>query len=314
MLTRKNLLWKLIIVICIIVAGVITGLVVMQVCGVSNAEAKEMHREITPRIVEAFNFDAAIKKARSEETAKRVTKKQPSIIEIPRRKIRTYTWESSATSRAKLLMVLPEDHDTATLIAFLRVCIAEADGNPSDCIGIWQVIKNNRRQTCARTAPGGRRITECDVDGETFLSSLRRHQRHILGYIPLRNRRATWISKMDLDCDNPPDEYQSKLPEDERLNLWDSRYQKRCQQTIMLGYHLMKNELPPSKPGHRYNWLPGRPITWGGRCESKKASCDDAMACSRGLRRIDSDTFNAFWRKRLPDEGPDPICIKLGYS
>lgn len=313
MLTRKNLLRKCVIALCVIVAGVVTGLVVLQFCGVTDANAEVERRDVARTHVpkmKVFDFDAALKQAKAEEAAKRLENpvKQVKIDKRPRRKLKTYRWESVPDTRARIWNIPEDDHDEATLTAFLRVCIAEADGEASDCIGIWQVIRNNRRRTCARSAPGGKRITQCDENGETFLSSLRRHQRHVLGYIPLRNRRAAWISKMTLDCENPPEEYTGTL------NQWDARYFKRCNNAITLGRHLMKGELPPSKPGHSFDWLPGRPITWGGRCESGKASCDDKVACSRGLIRLETDTLNAFWRRRAEGEGPDPVCVKLGYE
>lgn len=277
-----------------------------------SAQAVEGTRNVkreVPVETEEFNFEDRIKSIRVEEELPTVEKVIVPVIKRSPRKIHRYTWESSADIRAKIWNIPEEDQLDSTLTAFLRVCIAEADGNTSDCIGIWQVIRNNRRRTCARAQPGGKRITECDENGETFLSALRRHQRHILGYIPLRNRRATWISKMTLDCETPPEEYP------DNLNQWDAQYFNRCTQTIALGQRLMKGKLPPSTPGHRYSWLPGRPITWGGRCESKKASCDDRIACARGLVRIpDTNTYNAFWqRARTPDE-IDPICAKLGYG
>lgn len=227
------------------------------------------------------------------------------------RKIRRFQWESPAETRGKLWNIPEEESEEATLEAFLRVCIAEADGNPQDCVGIWQVVKNNRRRTCDRG--NIRRITECiEGEGETFLSALRRHQRHVLGYIKARNKRAVWISKMTLDCENPPDEFFAGLPEDARLNQWDSRYQKRCSHVVELGRYLIKGELPPPRPGQTLAWLPYRPITWGGRCESGKASCDDQIACARGLNRIPgTDTFNAFWCRpgqRGCPEGIDPVC------
>lgn len=233
-----------------------------------------------------------------------------------RRRVRRFRWESPLETRGKIWNIPQEESDEATLTAFLRVCIAEADGNPQDCVGIWQVVKNNRRRSCDRGMI--RRITECDDDGETLLSSLRRHQRHVLGYIKARNKRALWISQLTLDCENPPEAFLPGQSESSRLSAWDARYQKRCSQAVRDGRYLLKGELPPSRPGARLKWLPGRPITWGGRCESGKAACDDRIACSRGLARIpDTDTLNAFWCR--PGAAgcrtdPEPICQQLGYA
>lgn len=226
------------------------------------------------------------------------------------RRLRRFPWESPVATRSKLWNVPRTHSDDATLTAFLRVCMAEASGHAPDCIGIWQVIRNNRRRTCSRSGPGGDRITECEEGGgETYLSALRRHQRHVLGYLPIHNKRALWIGKMTLDCDDPPSNYPHSL------NHWDGWYQKRCQDTVALGRHLLAGRLPPSVPGHRMRWLPGRPITWGGRCETGTAACDDRLACARGLIRIpDTGTHNAFWRRPEKPGETDPVCTALGYG
>ena len=247
----------------------------------------------------------------AEEAARRAAF-EAEIAKAPpqkHRRVRRFRWESPGETRGRLWNVPHEETDEALLTAFLRVCIAEADGAPEDCIGIWQVVKNNRRRTCDRGSI--RRITECDDNGETFLSALRRHQRHVLGYMPIRNARARWVSKLTTECDMP-----EGWPLSE--SLWDAQYgAKTCPQTVALGRHLIKGNLPPSVPGHRYSWLPGRPIAWGGRCETKRGACDDRMACARGLARIESDTLNAFWC-RVGSRGcrsdPEPICQEMGYT
>jgi len=223
------------------------------------------------------------------------------------RKVRRFQWESPAETRGKIWNVPEEESEHATLTAFLRICVAEADGRAQDCVGIWQVMKNIRRRSCTRGHV--RRITECDDDGETMLSVMRRSQRHIMGFIPLRNKRAAWIRNLEMDCELPEGWTGNE-------NQWDAQYgSKRCPHVVELGRYLLKGELPPRRPGVDLDWLPGRPITWGGRCESGKASCDDPMACSRGLARIqNTETYNAFWRRpRTPDE-VDPICKQLGYA
>lgn len=235
---------------------------------------------------------------------------------VKRRKVRRFQWESPAQTRGKIWNVPDEEGEDAVLTAFLRVCMAEANGNPQDCVGIWQVVTNNRRRTCNRGMI--RRITECDDNGETFLSALRRHQRHVLGYMKARNKRAVWIGKLTIDCENPPDEFLAGQSEQNRLNQWDARYQQQCSQVVSDARHLIKGELPPSRPGKRLRWLPGRPITWGGRCETKKASCDDRIACARGLARIENiKTLNAFWcqtGKNGCRDDVEPVCVQLGYG
>lgn len=227
-----------------------------------------------------------------------------------RRRVRRFRWESPAETRGKLWNVPHEEGEEALLTAFLRVCIAEADGRTQDCVGIWQVVKNNRRRTCDRGMI--RRITECDDDGETMLSALRRHQRHVLGFIKARNKRAVWIANLTPDCEVPEGWEHGE-------NRWDALYgSKVCPQVVADTRHLIKGELPPSRPGARVSWLPGRPITWGGRCESGRGACDDRLACARGLARIpDTDTLNAFWcRPGRPGCRTDaePICAQLGYG
>ena len=103
------------------------------------------------------------------------------------------------------------------------------------------------------------------------------------------------------------------------MNHWDAGYgAKTCPQTVADARRLIAGELPKARPGARASWLPGRPVTWGGRCETGKAACDDRIACERVLARIpDTDTHNAFWcrignAQCRPD--PEPICLALGYQ
>ena len=227
------------------------------------------------------------------------------------RRVRRFTWESPAETRGRLWNVPEAESEEALLTALLRVCIAEADGDPQDCTGIWQVVKNNRRRSCDRGMI--RRITECvDGEGETYLSALRRHQRHVLGYIKARNKRAVWISNLTPDCEMPEGWTYGE-------NVWDAQYgAKTCPQAVADARRLIAGKLPESRPGERAHWLPGRPVTWGGRCETGKAACDDRMACERVLARIpDTDTHNAFWCRIGAAgcrQGPEPICLSLGYQ
>lgn len=249
-----------------------------------------------------------------EELHQRLASLDEEIVEEPSqkhvRRVRRFLWESPAETRGKIWNVPEQESREATLTAFLRVCISEADGNAQDCVGVWQVVKNIRRRSCERGQI--RRITECvEGEGETLLSTFRRSQRHVLGMIKARNSRATWISKLTPDCE-PPEEYPNSL------NQWDAQYgSKVCPQAVALGRSLIKGDLPASAPGQHVRWLPGRPITWGGRCESAGGACDDRMACSRGLARIpNTDTLNAFWC-RIGSAGcrdtPEPICLAMGY-
>lgn len=232
----------------------------------------------------------------AEETAREPKKKR-------KRKITRFRWESPAAARGRIWNVPTEESEEATVEAFLRICLSEADGSVRDCVGIWQVLKNIRMRSCNRGYV--RRITECDENGETMLSTMRRAQRHILGMIPARNRRAAWIRQLKTDCEPPPAWTGSE-------NQWDGYYQKKCQDTIALAKTLMEGELPPSVPGHRVAWLPGRPITWGNKCKKNNDACDDVIACRRGLARIpNTKTHNNFWcRPGTPRcrNDVDPIC------
>jgi len=226
------------------------------------------------------------------------------------RRVRRFRWESPAETRGKVWNVPVEETVESLETALLRVCIAEADGNPQDCAGIWQVIKSNRRRSCDRGMI--RRITECvDGEGETYLSAIRRHQRHVLGMIKARNQRATWVRNLTTDCEMPEGWPASR-------ERWDSQYgTKTCPQTVADVRRLLAGKLPESRPGARVRWLPGRPVTWGGRCETGRGACDDRIACARGLARIPgTDTLNAFWcrpgRAGCPED-IDPICIQMGY-
>lgn len=231
-----------------------------------------------------------------------------------KRRVRRFRWGSPAEERGRIWNVPRGEGQQALETALLRVCMAEADGEPQDCVGIWQVLKNIRNRTCSRDFV--RRITECEEDGgETMLSTIRRAQPHILA-VPtykLRNARAGWIRNLETSCEMPKGWRHSE-------NRWDARYgSKICPHTVQLVRHLIKNKLPPSRPGHRLRWLPGRPITWGGRCETKQASCDDRIACARGLARIPGvkTTRNAFWcRPGSPGcrQDAEPICVALGYG
>ena len=160
------------------------------------------------------------------------------------RRVRRFTWESPAETRGKIWNVPVEETADALLTALLRVCIAEADGDPQDCAGIWQVVKNNRRRSCDRGMI--RRITECtDEGGETYLSALRRHQRHVLGYIKARNKRAVWIGNLTPDCEMP-----EGWPYGE--NRWDAQYgSKTCPQTVADARSLIAGKLPEAMAASR---------------------------------------------------------------
>jgi hypothetical protein len=192
---------------------------------------------------------------------------------------------------------VPETEDAvATATGLLRICFTEADGHEPDCIGIWQVLGNIRSGSCDRNRI--RRITECDEDGETLLSVMRRAQKFALGVVPPRSRRTRWITDLELTCEQP-DSY----PGSERQ--WASQYARPCASTSDLVQRLVSGRaVRPVIRGVRA-------IAWGGRCEDERGACDDPLACERGLVRIrglDPRPHNAFWRRARSPEEIDPIC------
>lgn len=324
--------WKLLIVVVLAVAAIGAAIpFAMSDAGESRLDVVPLEQNDGDDVLSAHEkrvrefeeeqkaFDERAEALKKEHDARRKAL-QEALASQPKRKrvvrkIRRFQWESPAETRGRLWNVPEEESDEAVLTAFLRVCFAESSGRQQDCIGIWQVVKNNRWRTCDRAMI--RRITECEEgEGETFLSALRRHQRHALGFIKARNKRATWIRNMTIDCENPPEGFPGKN-EQEKMDRWDASYQNICSNIVSDGRYLLKGELPPPRPGNTAKWLKGWPITWGGRCESGKASCDDKMACSRGLARIpDTNTLNAFWcRPSAPgcSDDIDEICLKLGF-
>lgn len=314
-------------ILAVVLAGVLVVPVLMSCESTVEAEPRapedrrEASRQREREAAEEFHQRWAEEEAEQETRWKQLRQESEdreeairNQTEPPKRRVRhvrRFTWESPAETRGKLWNVPVEETVESLLTALLRVCIAEANGDPQDCAGIWQVVKNNRRRSCDRGMI--RRITECvEGEGETYLSALRRHQRHVLGMMKARNRRAVWISQLTLDCEMP-----EGFPGTQ--DQWHASYgSTTCPQTVADVRRLVAGKLPESRPGARTRWLPGRPITWGGRCETGRAACDDRVACARGLARVpDTGTLNAFWCRPgdpgCPDD-IDPICIQMGYQ
>jgi hypothetical protein len=220
-----------------------------------------------------------------------------------RRAIERYQWEAPSETRARLWNIPEEEHDEATATAFLRICLSEADGAEADCLGIWQVLRNNRSRSCDRRRT---RITECDEDGETMLSSMKRHSASVLGVYSPRTKRSRWIANVELSCEQPRNWYGTKRE-------WQRMYAShRCPRVAKLARQLVAGDTED------IDWpIEGvRAITWGGRCESGRGACDDDHACRRKLARIFTDTHNAFWcRPGRPGCAPDidEVCIKRGF-
>lgn len=326
---KEAMVWGAIFITVAVGVSVVPFLGACQTSAEVSASPAELKREQRrlERTRDIAEWEAAREQRRQEREAARATleeksKAQRETLEAelakasnrksarPARRVRRFRWESPAETRSRIWNVPAEESEEALLTALLRVCIAEAGGHAQDCVGIWQVVKNTRIRSCNRAMV--RRITECEEDGgETYLSALRRHQRHVLGYISARNKRALWIRNLTPDCEMPKGWTRGQ-------NRWDAYYgSKICPQTVADARRLISGELPEQRPGQRTRWLPGRPITWGGKCEEKMGSCDDRMACERVLARIPTaDTRNAFWcRISAPGcrRDPEPICLALGY-
>lgn len=243
-------------------------------------------------------FDAA--------TVERTRFVPPVLVERPRkqtRNVRRWTWESPSETRARIWNIPSTDDAASTATGLLRICMSEADGSEADCIGIWQVLNNIRSSGCDRQRI--RRITECDENGETLLSVMRRAQKYALGVMPARSRRTQWISELELGCEQP-----GSFPGSERD--WRHQYGRSCPSTAALAKSLVAGE--EFEPVFRG----AQPITWGGRCETRTGACDDPLACQRGLARIQNEaTHNAFWCRpgsRGCSSTIDPICLGLGHG
>ena len=220
---------------------------------------------------------------------------------IPKKRVSRFKWGSPA-SREEVWNIPKSESREATAAAFLRVCMSEASGNKPDCLGIWQVISSIRSKKCDREWI--RNITECDENGETRLSAMRRASRSLLGMTPPKSRRQRWISKLELDCDPPRQWPRSK-------KHWENNYREICEDTVELAYNLVDGKRNYPWPVRR-----ARPIAWGGRCESGDGACDDDIACGRGLARLYTKTLNAFWCRpgtRGCSDDIDPICLKRGF-
>jgi len=297
-----------------IVAMVVAALTIGAMTGGAEpaAEAAEHEEEGNDGLFAPISDEdlaARIEVARAEESARlsglaaQDTDSVDEPTRRPARKVRRWVWESPAETRAAIWNI-PEEHSVASAVTgLLRICISEADGQERDCIAIWQVLNNIRSSKCDRGRI--RRITECDAEGETLLSVMRRAQRVAMGVSPARSRRSQWISELTTSCDRP-----ASYGRDQEH--WERQYRSTCESTVSLAQRLVGGE-------HVAPVIRGvRPITWGGRCEHDNGACDDPLACARGLARVpNTDTANAFWC-RIGSRGCsseiDPVCRQLGFG
>lgn len=211
------------------------------------------------------------------------------------RRVRRWRWGSPSEAR-EALWNIPEDASVEAVVnGLLRICVSEAGfEGAEDCIGIWQVVGNVRSRTCDRQRI--RRITECDGNGETVLSAMRRLSKTTMGVVAPRTRRQRWIAGITPECEKP-----NGFPSDVD---WEN-YRGKCEDLVALVRDLVT--------GTEQRRLTRAPIiAWGGRCEVEGGACDDAIACSRGLARVpDTDTANAFWCRpgsKGCSSSIDPMC------
>jgi len=270
-----------------------------------TAEATDLGEAPTPSVeIPPLDFSEPM-----EDSTPRVSLEQQAAFErayrerrAKQRALKRFAWEAPTETRARLWNIPENEHDEATATAFLRVCFSEADGYESDCLGIWKVFENTRSRSCSRNIT---KITECDENGETMLSIMKRHSGAVLGVYPPRTKRSTWIANLELDCEQPRGWY---LTDRE----WHRMYTHRCRARAKLARQLVaKNYRDIEWPIENV-----RIITWGGRCESGRGACDDDHACRRGLARVFSDTKNAFWCRPKSSgcaDDIDEVCIKRGF-
>lgn len=235
------------------------------------------------------------------------SKKEATLANaIPVSQMQLWKWEDPAETRARMWAVPKKDQENTTATTLLRMCGTEVSWkNEIDCRGIWHVITTIRSKNCDRSAIGGRRITECDEGGETYLSAMRRLAPRLLGTVKAPNGSRHWMKNVNLDCAVPKGWGGTS-------RRWEAQYGMRCREYSSLVTKLVS--------GQEIGRLPtrARPIAWGGRCETEDGACDDPIACSRGLHRIRNlGTENAFWcRPGTRGCAPtiDPICAKFGYD
>jgi hypothetical protein len=205
----------------------------------------------------------------------------------------------------------------ATILGLHRIGGTEVEWmSENDIIGIWQVAGAVRSRSCNRALI--RQITECDADGETMISALRRLSSRAMGVLPPSHSRQRWIRNVDLSCVEP-----EGFPAG---RSWTTPV-GRGRPSLQEGCQTMAEVVRGLVTGRDTRRVTGAatPIAWGGRCEVDGGACDDRMACRRGLARIpNTGTQNALWCRVgtrgcanwvVGDNGiaySDPVCEALG--
>ena len=254
----------------------------------------EMRKEYEQKQREAEQGD--IERREKIEEIREKLKAQRGKKQVQRR-VKRWSWKSPAEQIASVWSVPVEESTEAIVTGLLRICTSEQEGSRDDCIGIWQVLSNIRSRSCNRQYIN--LITECDKNGETMLSTMRRASRYVLGVAAPRAKRQQWISNLEQSCDKP-----RGFPYDDRI--WERRHRKHCEETLQLAKELVG--------GRKLTITGARVIAWGGRCEVSKGACDDQIACLRGLARVPLETANAFWCRPgslYCATEVDPICHEM---
>ena len=279
-------------------------------------EREELEREERWK---RYDAEAAQRRAQLEEEAKNRPKKRRA------RRVRRWAWMSPPEKIAKTWNVPRDETVDATVTGLLRICTSEQEGSEEDCLGIYQVLTNIRSRSCNRDY--FHLITECDDDGETLLSAMRRASRYVVGAVPARYARQRWISEMTTECEMPRS-YPVTVKRHCSRNLkqcaqgfWEKRHRHHCEATVKLARGLVGGT-------ETRRITNARVIAWGGRCEEPRGACDDPVACARGLARVPhiermkarseggKRPANAFWcrpgsqscRTKI-----DPLCEQMGF-
>lgn len=291
------------VVLTVLISLSVLPFIVASGTAPEEAPAEPVREQVSLEVIEPSESLLEEFERERQELAKReeeVTKVAPraSVKKARRvgRRVKRWSWRSPAEERARVWNVPKEESEGETIEGLIRICFSEQAGSEEDCIGIWQVLNNIRSRSCRKDYI--RLITECDANGETLISVMRRASRYVVGAERARYRRQQWISRMTSSCDMP-----KGFPHGSKA--WERVHRGLCERTVELATGLVKGTFQKKITGVRI-------VTWGGRCEDPHGACDDPIACKRGLARVPGlETANAFWC--FPGmhgcaKDVDPIC------
>jgi len=269
------------------------------------------------------NFERELEEERKKfaELRKKIASSPPK--KRTNRRVRRWKWMSHPEKVAQTWNVPKKESQEAEITGLLRICTSEQEGSESDCIGIYQVISNVKSRSCNRKYIN--LITECDDNGETLLSAMRRASRYVVGIAPAKYARQRWISEMTTACNMPKSFPATVRRYCKRKNLnecaqdiWSKQHEHHCEATTKLVTGLIDGTNKKRLTGARV-------VAWGGRCEVPRGACDDPWGCAQGLVRVpqiermakNDRPANAFWcRRGTPGCGvaADPVCIAMGFG